>query len=307
MHYKSFADLSADVKANLHKIPKDVTLIVGIPRSGLLAANLLSIFLKLPLTDIDSFLNGKILSPAVGNPSVNENAFNGKILIVDDSVATGKAIVDAKQKLKALIQTNTYNLLFCCVYAEPARKELVDIPLFLLDRPRLFEWNLFHNSILSKGAVELEGVLCKPFDEKNKSDDLAYIDYLNNVQPNFISKSKIALLITARPEKYRAITEAWLQKSGIQYGELQMFDPAKSTDAATFKAYVYKKRKELEIFLEKDAVTAKHIFELTGKDVYCLESNSVFTRLNYKKLTFKIKRKSIYLMQNVKKAVLKAF
>ena len=39
---------------NINKIPKDVDLIVGIPRSGLLVANLLALYLNIKLTDIDT-------------------------------------------------------------------------------------------------------------------------------------------------------------------------------------------------------------------------------------------------------------
>ena len=85
MNYKSFADLSQDIKFNLHKIPRDVSLIVGIPRSGLLAANLMAVYLNLPLTDIDSFANRKILSTGFRGKHYEKDAFNGKILIVDDS------------------------------------------------------------------------------------------------------------------------------------------------------------------------------------------------------------------------------
>src|SRR5687767_9785298 len=115
MNYKSFADLSKDIKENLYKIPKDVSLIVGIPRSGLLAANLLSLYTNLPLTDIDSFIDGKVLCPGLQSKSLEELARNGKIMVVDDSVATGKAIIDAREKLKPVIDSGGYEFIFCCI------------------------------------------------------------------------------------------------------------------------------------------------------------------------------------------------
>ena len=304
MNYKSFADLSADIKSNLHKIPKDISLVVGIPRSGLLAANLISVYLNLPLTDIDSFIKGHILSPCTQSRIKEENAFKGKILIVDDSVATGKAIVDARQKLASILSDNVHSLLFCCIYAEPTRKNLVDIPLVLLDRPRLFEWNIFHNSILNKACVEIDGVLCKPFEGDITKNEEAYKQYITEVQPNFIPKSKIALLVTSRQEKWRTITEKWLQNNKIQFDELVM---AKNEEAnpTDYKARVFKKRDSLEIFLEGSKGAADRIFELTGKDVYSLENNKMLTRMNYKKLSLHLKRRSIYLLNDLKESLVK--
>ncbi len=53
MNYKGFDDLSRDIKKNLYKIPKNISWVVGIPRSGLLAVNLISLFINRPLTDLD--------------------------------------------------------------------------------------------------------------------------------------------------------------------------------------------------------------------------------------------------------------
>ncbi len=303
MNYKSFADLSTDIKSNLHKIPKDVSLVVGIPRSGLLAANFISVYLNLPLTDIDSFIQGKIVAPSLHKNLRQDDAYKGKILVVDDSVATGKAIVDARQKLEALVKDKHYQLIYCCIYAEPGRKEMVDIPLMLLDRPRLFEWNIFHNSILGKACVELEGVLCQPYNQ-TENKEWNFDEYISKVQPNFIPKSNIAVVTTTRPEKYREKTEQWLNDNGIKYTELLMAIQNEA-DSVRFKALIYKRRKKLELFLEGSKVAAQRIFEITGKDVYCLESNEMLTKMTYKKLSFKIKRQSIYFFRDFKKSVLK--
>ena len=39
-HYKSFSDLNSAIIRNLHKFPHDIDIVVGIPRSGMLPANL---------------------------------------------------------------------------------------------------------------------------------------------------------------------------------------------------------------------------------------------------------------------------
>ena len=48
MNYRSFADMNNDLVRNLARFPHDVDLIVGIPRSGMLPANLLALYLNKP-------------------------------------------------------------------------------------------------------------------------------------------------------------------------------------------------------------------------------------------------------------------
>ena len=62
INYRSIKDLNDTIKGSLSRVPKDICLIVGIPRSGLLAANLLALHLNLPLADIERLKEGKIIS-----------------------------------------------------------------------------------------------------------------------------------------------------------------------------------------------------------------------------------------------------
>jgi orotate phosphoribosyltransferase len=89
MHYRSFDDLNNCIIKNLSKIPADIDLIVGIPRSGLLAANILALHLNLPFTDLNGFIGGKIISG--GQRLVTSKAFHKlkNIVVLDDSILTG--------------------------------------------------------------------------------------------------------------------------------------------------------------------------------------------------------------------------
>lgn len=295
MNYKSFADLSKDIKNNLHKIPKDVTLVVGIPRSGLLAANLISLYTKLPLTDIDSFIEGKILCPSFQNDSLNAKAFEGKILIVDDSVATGKAIEDARQKLKPIIEAASYKLLFCCIYADPEKKHLVDIPLLLLGRPRVFEWNLFHNKIIEKSGVNLSGVLAINPNGPNIKNEKHFKTILN-ATPYIIPKKNIGTIFYTSDKQDQKATETWLQKNGVQFSELVIND---NSDLGL----AYKKRKNLTLFIEFEKLSAEHIFEKSGKDVYCIESNTMYCKQNDIGLATTLQNSSKRLYDHLKRKI----
>ena len=58
MNYRSINDLNETILRKLHLISRDIDLVVGVPRSGMLPANLLALYLNLPYTDIHSFING---------------------------------------------------------------------------------------------------------------------------------------------------------------------------------------------------------------------------------------------------------
>ena len=44
MQYRTIADLSALVRANIHKVPHDIDIVVGVPRSGMLPAMMIAFF-----------------------------------------------------------------------------------------------------------------------------------------------------------------------------------------------------------------------------------------------------------------------
>ena len=55
MNYRSIAQLAASVSRWSMSLPGDIDLVVGVPRSGLLAANLLALYRNLPFTDLEGY------------------------------------------------------------------------------------------------------------------------------------------------------------------------------------------------------------------------------------------------------------
>ena len=100
MNFKSINDLTIDIYKKLDGIPKNVDLVVGIPRSGMLVASLIALYLNLPLTDADSLANNHIYG--FGDTKKNEKWIDKieearKILVVEDSVYTGNSILKTKE------------------------------------------------------------------------------------------------------------------------------------------------------------------------------------------------------------------
>src|ERR1700730_14905231 len=89
MNYRSVADLEPASRNWLGKLPSDIELIVGVPRSGMLVANLLALHLNLPMTDVEGLLQGRMIH-AGARFQCNEMpallATKRRILVVDDSV-----------------------------------------------------------------------------------------------------------------------------------------------------------------------------------------------------------------------------
>ena len=85
MQYRSIGDLSLSVATGAWKVPADVDLIVGIPRSGLLAGSMLALHLNIPIVELDCYLNGgagRIGRTSKHTVSAKSNDVR-KVLVVD--------------------------------------------------------------------------------------------------------------------------------------------------------------------------------------------------------------------------------
>ena len=114
MNYRNIDDLNHCILQHLSILPRDFDLIVGVPRSGMFPANLLALYLNLPVTDIDSFRNGHIYQTGERGKTFNMNNIHN-VLVVDDSIATGKAMKKCRELLKDI--EHLYNIQYCVIYA----------------------------------------------------------------------------------------------------------------------------------------------------------------------------------------------
>ncbi|MEX0779717.1 MAG: phosphoribosyltransferase family protein [Balneolales bacterium] len=270
MKYKSFADLSDDIYANIQKIPASVDLIVGIPRSGLMAGNLIANTLNLPIIDLDGFINNREIKYGETHKTIiNYPKEANHVLIVDDTIDSGRSLNNAKDDIhtSSITQLMTY----CTVYAHPRTLGKIDIHMKELSTPRAFEWNIMHNSKLSSFCVNIDGVLCMNPTAEEKATSNAYIDYLKNAKPLLLPTLKVGYLVTNRIEKYRKETESWLGEHNIQYGELHMMNASvtENNDYAHYKAHIFKMYPKSSLFIESNSKQARLIANLTGKPVLC--------------------------------------
>ena len=283
--YTSVSDLLNTIRLNLWKIPNNIDLIVGVPRSGMFCAILVSEFLNKPVISIEDFLLG--LEPSFGGRIKKTSNFKN-ILVLEDTAYTGRSILDAKQKCLNLGNANNYNFIFGCIYAEgkEATKK-VDIYFENNYDPNttlchLYEWNILqHDEYVSKYLMfDMDGILCKePPDERNTEE---YIDYIQHATSMVIPSSMIGAIVTYRLNIYREITEKWLKDTGIQYKALYMVkansweERARMCSPAQYKAYVYKNATWALLFIESDKRQAQEIAKLSNKPVWCYEDGKMY-------------------------------
>jgi hypoxanthine phosphoribosyltransferase len=221
MNYRNIKDLNDIILQKLSIIPRDFDLIVGVPRSGMLPANLLSLYLNRPYTDIDSFLNGHIYK-AGARSQFFDSGEHKKVLVVEDSIASGSAMTEVKEILNHL--ADKFTIKYCAVYVVPGKEKMVDYYFEKVALPRYFQWNIFNHTTLEKACFDIDGVLCvDPLPEQN-DDGEKYIDFILNAAPLFIPGSKIGTIVTSRLEKYRKETATWLNANHIKYNDLVMLD-----------------------------------------------------------------------------------
>ena len=300
MNFRSISDLNSIVKNNLGLIPDDVELIVGVPRSGMLPATLLSVYLNLPLIDTLTLLsddNHEIYSRdlRIGDNLPNSSNINDykKILIIDDSCNTGLSIDQVKQKINEIKNLQT-EVLYACVFVSPNAVEKVDIYFEIVAQPRVFEWNIMNHNFVSKACFDLDGVLCIDPTEDQNDDGENYIEFILNARPLYKPKFVIGAIVTSRLEKYRQYTEKWLKDNGIMYNDLIMLNLASKEERiklgahAPFKAEVFGKT-DYALFVESDPKQAQYIAETTGKAVYCVTDSSFYDFLASRKITIESK------------------
>lgn len=287
-NYITLKDMVSTIRDNIYKIPRDIDFVIGVPRSGMIAASIISEYINVPLIDLNSFIEGVVPSGGHRLELFKSNT-NKKVLVIDDTTFSGKAMNETKKKLAPF---KDYNFIYSVVYLE-GEFGAPTIDLCLEDiRYRtkegiqmLYEWNLFNHypHIMNTFMFDIDGVFCI---ENGRPDDMyesEYEEYIKNAKPRFIPRVPINSIVTYRISKYEDITKNWLKENGIQYKNLYMF---KANDwrernysgisAEKMKADIYK-NSDCKLFIESNDIEAQRICAWSGgKQVLCIDSNRLY-------------------------------
>ena len=286
MNFITYNQLINTIGENIKKVPHDIDLVVGIPRSGMLVANIIALSLNLPFTDIDGFLSGRIIGTGDTRKRqdwIKETSQAKHILVVDDSISKGDAIKKAKDKFS----NSSYKgkVTFCAVYALPSNTKKVDIYFKICNHPRMFEWNYMHHWMLEYSCMDIDGVLCEDPSFFQNDDGEKYREFLINARPLIIPTKPVKNLVTCRLEKYRKETETWLENHGVKYTNLIMLNCEKANERGKisqgeFKGKFYK-NSDCILFIESNFEQALEICKISGKQVYCVDKHKLINPDNY--------------------------
>lgn len=292
VNFITFNMLNRLIVQNLYRLPHDIDVIVGVPRSGMIVANIISCYLNKPLTDVAGVIAGKLFdagSTKVKTDWVRDFSTVKKILVVEDSVASGASINQVKSRL-ALVNVEK---IYLAAIVEPRAINTVDMFFAVVPQPRMFEWNYMHHDFLRRCCVDFDGVLCQDPTPAQNDDGERYRQFILNAAPKLLPSRPIGLIVTARLKKYTEETQFWLRKHHIQCGGLMMLDLESAEERralgvhANFKAQVYSGIKGAELFIESDWGQAQTIARLSRKDVFCVEAGIIIQRGGVKlKITF---------------------
>lgn len=272
------AKLMEDAKALASMLPEDTSLIVGVARSGLTVANMVAMLLHRPI-EIVRQSNGDVIDGGHGWRLTGNTTANGPVVVIDDTCMSGNSL----KHVMPIVRKTHPNAIAAAVYCNPQARQKPDIWVRDLPWPHLLEWNLF-NSILSPNmAVDFDGILCHdPPTPADDDDGPRYERFLRDTKPLYLArKVPIPLIVTARVEKYRPQTEAWLKRYGVKCSKLVMAPWPTSAerrrhDMAAFKAEHYRSfiaqhRRGLKppLFVESDPHLAARIAKMSGGLVVC--------------------------------------
>lgn len=284
MRYTTYNDISNTLRRNLHRLPP-LSLVVGVPRSGMIPALMLSELLNIPCASLDDFIAGREMSCGGRRMFMQHDKKDGSVLVLDDTVYKGTSMRQVRSLLQPMHRR--YNIILGCVYAEGKdAAQMVDFCFENVydpgERLNLYEWNILHHyPVVTEASMwDIDGLVCQnPPDDR---DTEAYEHYLPNARAMIIPTTRVGAFVTYRLEKYRTVTENWLRQQGIEYGQLIMFDARNARirnsmmSPAKYKAQIYGSTAWAELFLESDAYQAKTINKLCGKPVYCYEDGRMY-------------------------------
>ena len=277
MNFRSIDDLNKLIKSRLPYIPQ-VDAIIGIPRSGMIPASLIALYLGKPLYTVDQFYQGGYINFTERIKSHKPSIIK-RVLVIDDSCNTGNCLRQVRDVL--LKWSRSIEILYAAVYVTEQASKMVDFYFEICPLPRVFEWNIMDHDILARSCVDMDGVLCiDPTPEQNDDGD-GYLEFIRTAKPLFTPQHKIKAIVTSRLEKYRKPTEQWLSDHKINYDTLYMmnYKTAEERRAANryaeYKAELYENTKAT-LFIESEVWQAKSIHSKTFKPVYCLGNGAFY-------------------------------
>ena len=274
------AQLQRDALTLARALPPSIDAVVAIARSGLMPGTIAAVHLHLPLFTVTRETG--VLDLGAGyRMRGKERAEPAHVLLIDDTVGIGQEMTACLPIVQARFPSATVTR--AVVYCNPDKLHLIDLAYAAYPGPHYLEWG-WMNYLGHYTLADFDGVLCDDCPAGDDDDGPRYRDWLSNAKPKYLPRqTALGALVTARHERYRELTVAWLAQHRVAFDRLIMRDwdyyPDHSHDdqVGTWKAEVFRASAGT-IFVESSPAQAETIHRLTGKIVICPTSARVWPK-----------------------------
>lgn len=248
----------------IKKFDKCYDAYVGIPRSGLFVANVLGMMTGRPVFTPSMLVNDE-------NPYFRGGkGYNlDDILLVDDSLATGNTLKNVSKGLDdAGIRFDTG-----VVFVKKGMEQEVDHWFVKTGQHRIFEWNMMHVKWYRVG-FDLDGVLCHNCPRHIAEDKKLYGEWLLNAVPFHIPSYRIDFILSNRLEVYRDVTEEWLDRHGVMYDRLMLWDTKWDDRRGNYHRHKLKMVYDsgVDVLFESNRFQAGFVHYEAGIPVVCIDT-----------------------------------
>jgi hypothetical protein len=255
MDIHSYSEITWDWAAHL---PQDYDLIIALPRRGLIAGTYAAMRLGIPITTPNQMLEGKHMRGKLG--------IVRKAIIVDDSIASGKQMNEAKDTLSKRFP----NIKFETGSPFVMKGRKADHPGMIFTRI-VFGTDILQPLKIDKVGWDMDGVICA--DPKPGSSETDIEKHCKEAKPLHIPRVPIYLIATSRKEEHREATEQWLRKHNIIYEHLIMRKEGQDHTSTKVEAIL---RYTPKTFIESNPSTARSLCLLTGANILCYEEMRLY-------------------------------
>ncbi|MEO8466246.1 MAG: phosphoribosyltransferase [Gammaproteobacteria bacterium] len=261
--FVSYAQMVADATAWARSGDfDDIAAVIGVPRSGAVPASIIALHRNVHVLQLAD-LSRPIAAPAIRRGGRELPA--GPVMVIEDTVRSGKTVTALRRRLGAHTKCGR-DIVYGSLYVRETSKHVVDRSGVVIPRYSVFQWNWQHVSGMGSMLLDMDGVL---YPESLPADSPA-------ARPLFVPTFQPRAVVTGRGDHLRPETHAWLRRYGISCPVHMM--PSRPLDRellggpAGFKAGVYSKDDEAQLFVESDWSQARAIAGLSGKPVLCTEN-----------------------------------
>jgi orotate phosphoribosyltransferase len=264
--FVSFGELVQWTMEWTDRLPQ-VDLVVAVPRSGLLVGSIIALRRAIALTTPERDATSVWVSRHIEQRDIR------RILLVDDSIATGRALREAY----ASVKTNypDAQIMTAALIATGDSRRKVDYCGMVIESPRIFEWNVMH---VKRGVVafDLDGVLAEEPAPGLRKDDARYRSWITNAAVHLIPNYSIDVIISNRPQYVRAETEAWLRSHGVRYERLELApNDIGQSGKHEHKVSILREIKA-DLFIESSPSEAESIAKETHIPVLCIGNRRLY-------------------------------